>query len=184
MPIVALSFAGPIQQPASKCLRSVCSNAVNNGAKEIHILFSSSGGAVDEGFALHNFLRALPVKLTMHCVGVVESIALVVFMAGEHRFCCSDSTFLFHDFAWGLAGVTNLNRLQLLETYNALEAYRIRSQEMLKTRASFTDEDFKTLQLYEKASIYGADFAKEKGIVQEIKQASVPSGIPIHNIEF
>src|SRR5438045_924707 len=109
---VSLVFIGPIQNPAAKNLRNVCCNTVTAGTKEIQILFSSSGGLVDEGFALHNFLRALPVKLTMHAIGYVDSMALVVFLAGEIRFCSPDATFLFHDFAWGTPGGINQTRRQ------------------------------------------------------------------------
>src|SRR5437763_1170116 len=99
---VSLVFVGPIQNPAVKNLRNACCGLVSNGTKEIQILFSSTGGAVDEGFALYNFLRALPVKLTMHAIGYVDSMAMTVFLAGEKRYCTPDSTFLFHDFSWGV----------------------------------------------------------------------------------
>ncbi|HZM04690.1 MAG TPA: hypothetical protein VFC44_16915 [Candidatus Saccharimonadales bacterium] len=73
---VTLVFVGPMQNPAVKNLRSACCNAVSSGTKEIQILFSSGGGAVDEAFALYTFLRALPLKLTMHAIGNVDSSAL------------------------------------------------------------------------------------------------------------
>lgn len=182
--MVSLSFAGPIQHPASRNLRNACCHAVNNRASEIQILFSSNGGAVDEGFSLYNFLRALPVKLTMHCVGYVDSIALVVFLAGERRFCCSDSTFMFHDFGWGSPGAVNFTRLQVGELRDSLERSRTRTHGLLKTRAKFTDTDIADLQLYERGVIYDAAFAKSKGLVHDIKEALVPVGGPIYNIEY
>src|SRR5438067_2302454 len=109
---VTLSFVGQITNPASKNLRTACCNAVTNGTKEIQILFSSLGGDVSEAFSLHNFLRALPVKLTMHCVGSVDSAAMSVFLAGEQRLCCPDSTFLFHDFTTNFPVPGNITRFQ------------------------------------------------------------------------
>lgn len=181
---VALSFAGPILYPASKQLRSVCCNAVTQGAKNIQILFSSSGGLMEDGFALHHFLRALPVSLSMHCVGVADSAALLVFLAGEKRYCNTDSTFLFHDATWNFAANQMLTAPQVNEIAESMTIYRMRSMEMLKSRANFTDEDFKTLQLYDKSSVKNAAFAKEKGIVHEIKEATITAGVPVFNVEY
>ena len=136
--IISFAFAGPIQPPASKNFRNACCTAINNGASEIRVLFSSSGGLVEEGFSLHNFLRALPAKLVMHCVGSADSIAMVVFLAGTERFCCADSTFLFHDFGWGSTTGINFTRLQFGEFHDSLESFKTRSQQLLKTRAAFT----------------------------------------------
>jgi ATP-dependent protease ClpP protease subunit len=157
---------------------------VNNGAREIQILFSSSGGAVDEGFSLYNFLRALPVRLTMHCIGYADSIAIAVFLAGEQRFCCPDSTFMFHDFGWASQAAVSFPRLQFAEYHASLDQSRLRSQQLLKSRARFSDEDFETLDLYSKMATYDAMFAKAKGIVHDIKEALIPTGTPIYNIDF
>src|ERR1035437_280966 len=181
---VSFIFVGPIQNPVAKSLRNVCCNAVSNGTKEIQILFSSNGGDVGEGFSLYNFLRALPVKLTMHSIGFVDSIAMMVFLAGEQRFCSSDSTFLFHDFATNFPTPGNVTRAQFAELHRASENFRLRSQELLKLRAAFTDEDFKSLQLYDKTTIYDAGFAKKKGIVHEVKDAVIPAGSLIANVDF
>ncbi|MGO8698609.1 MAG: ATP-dependent Clp protease proteolytic subunit [Limisphaerales bacterium] len=181
---VNLVFVGPIQNPAVKNLRNVCCNTITTGTREIQILFSSGGGAVDEGFALYTFLRALPVKLTMHAIGNVDSIALVVFLAGEHRFCSPNATFLFHDFAWGTNGAINQTRSQWADVHALLERMKTQSQDLLKLRTALTDEDLQVLELYDKSRIQSASFAKEKGIVQEIKDVSIPAGSIIANIDF
>jgi ATP-dependent protease ClpP protease subunit len=181
---VTLVFVGPIQNPASKNLRAACCNFVTNGTKEIQILFSSTGGDVNEAFSLHNFLRGLPIRLAIHCIGSVDSAAMCVFLAGARRFCCPDSTFLFHDFATNFPTPGNVTRIQFSELFRANEGFRLRSQELLKNQAAFTDEDFKALQLYDKPMIYDARFAKEKGIVQEIKETSIPAGSILANIDL
>lgn len=137
---VNLVFVGPIQNPAVKNLRNVCCNTITTGTREIQILFSSGGGAVDEGFALYTFLRALPVKLTMHAIGNVDSIALVVFLAGEHRFCSPNATFLFHDFAWGTNGAINQTRSQWADVHALLERMKTQSQDLLKLRTALTNK--------------------------------------------
>ena len=181
---VSLVFVGPIQNPAAKNLRNACCSAVSGGAKEIQILFSSGGGAADEGFALYNFLRALPIKLTMHAIGYVDSMALVVFLAGESRFCTPDTTFLFHDFGWGGPGPISQTRGQWTDLKDSLDQSVLRSKYILKLRTTLTDKDFKSLELYQKTTIENAGFAKEKGIVHEIQDVTIPPGCILANIDF
>jgi ATP-dependent Clp protease protease subunit len=180
----SLTFVGPIQNPASKNLRNACCNALNQGTKELQILFSSIGGAVDEGLALYNFLRALPLKLTMHAIGRVDSMGLPVFLAGEQRFCSPETTFLFHDVGWGSPGAIAQSRSQWAALHLSLDRDILRIQELLKLRTTFTQEDFERLQLYDKTTIQDARFAKEKGIVHEIKQPCILAGSFFGNIEF
>ena len=137
-----------------------------------------------DAFSLHNFLRALPVKLTMHAVGAVDSAAMPVFLAGEERFCCADSTFLFHDLINNFSAPISFTRTQFTEFVEFGDVFTTRAQNLLKTRASFKDEDFKTLQLFQKGKIYDATFAKQMGIVQEIKEASITAGFTVANIDY
>ncbi|HZM04691.1 MAG TPA: hypothetical protein VFC44_16920 [Candidatus Saccharimonadales bacterium] len=61
---------------------------------------------------------------------------------------------------------------------------KIQSQDLLKLRTSLTDEDLKLLQLYDNSRIQSASFAKEKGIVHEVKEAIIPAGSIVANIDY
>jgi ATP-dependent protease ClpP protease subunit len=179
---VSLVFVGPIMNPAAKNLRATCCSTVTSGTKEIQILFSSSGGQVDEGFALYNFLRALPVKLTMHAIGKVDTIGLAVFLAGERRLCSPDTMFLFHEIASASAGAVNHPRSQWAAIVGSRDTLRLK--ELLKSRTAFKDEDFNKLELYHRPMIQDAAFAKEKGIVHEVKGAAISAGNLIADIDL
>jgi ATP-dependent protease ClpP protease subunit len=178
-----LVYVGQIQNPGIKNLRTACCGAVSQGIKDLQILFASSGGNVDEGLALYTFLRSLPVELTIHSIGNVDSVALIVFLAGKNRFCSQTSTFWFHDFSWGFGAPINQSRAQWVELGGLLTRMKFQSQEILKLRTAFTEEDFKLLQLYDKSEFQNASFAKEKGIVHEIKDVVIPAGGILMNIE-
>ena len=68
------------------------------------ILFSSQGGSTDQGLALYNFIRELPVPIHMHAVGHVGSMAIPVFVAGDRRTATPVSRFFFHAYQWGFEG--------------------------------------------------------------------------------
>src|SRR5207253_6450721 len=71
-----------------------CTKWTNQGTKEIYILFASYGGNVAAGIAAYNALRALPVKLITHNIGNVDSIANIIFLAGQERIAVPHATFM------------------------------------------------------------------------------------------
>jgi len=48
------------------------------------------------GITVYNFLKSLPINLTTHNIGIVDSIANVIFLAGKTRYAVKNSSFLFH----------------------------------------------------------------------------------------
>jgi len=77
-------------------LLTECANWANQGTKEIYLHFASFGGNTAAGIAAYNVLRALPVKLITHNIGNIDSVANIIFLAGEERFAVPHATFMFH----------------------------------------------------------------------------------------
>lgn len=48
------------------------------------------------GITLYNFLRGMPFNLIVHNIGNVDSIGNAIFLAGNTRYACGHSTFMFH----------------------------------------------------------------------------------------
>jgi ATP-dependent protease ClpP protease subunit len=69
----------------SEVLTNAVTNLVNQGFREIHLLLSTPAGMVMLGITIYNMLRGLPIDLTTHNVGNVDSIVAVIYLAGEHR---------------------------------------------------------------------------------------------------
>ena len=63
-------------------------------------MLSTPGGSVMNGLNLYNVLRGLPITLTTHNVGNVDSIGNAIFLAGQIRYACPHSTFMFHGVAF------------------------------------------------------------------------------------
>lgn len=181
---IVLSFVGPIHYPATKILRNACCQAVSTGTKKLTLLISSPGGSTVEGFALYHFLRSLPVELTTHNIGSIESIANIVFIAGEHRFACTNTRFMFHDLTWTYGQQETLDRDQMKQREQSLNADAKQFLEIFKLHTSLTDEKFESIQFLKQPSIVIPDSAKEMGIIQEITDAKIMSGIPFWNVDF
>jgi ATP-dependent Clp endopeptidase proteolytic subunit ClpP len=66
-------------------------------AKEFLVNINSPGGEVTEGYAIHNYLVGLGKPITTRGIGLVASIATVVFMAGRKRELYTSTQFLIHN---------------------------------------------------------------------------------------
>jgi ATP-dependent Clp protease protease subunit len=183
-PPAYVTFVGPMQYPATKNFRNILSQLAGNGTPEIYLQFSSSGGALVEGFALFNFLRSLPVRLTIHNIGSVESIANIVFLAADQRFACPDTHFLIHGFEWTFGAQQSLVHERIKEISKSLEADEERFVGILKSRTGLKQTELDDLDFFRKSAIVNAQDAKKYGIVQDVKQASIPRGSQVWNVDF
>jgi ATP-dependent Clp protease, protease subunit len=180
---VVIYFCAPVAHPASTRFRTTLCKAVNVHVPSITVLMSSGGGMVEEGLALYGFIRSLPVDLTIHNIGSIDSIALAVYLAAARRNANPDATFLMHDFYFPQP-VPVSNRHQASDISIGLSGSRKRFMNILKSRTNMTDEQFESLKFLGEASIKTAETARELGITHEIHQAVIPAGAELVNIEY
>lgn len=90
-------FHGEINIQNTTRLIAACNQLVDDGAKHIYIAFSSNGGAINSGINLYNTLKAMNVEITIHNTGSIESVAVIVFFAGNNRYVSEQSRFLIHE---------------------------------------------------------------------------------------
>lgn len=92
-------------------------------AKEYLVNINSPGGEVTEGYAIHNYLVGLGKPVTTRGIGLVASIATVVFMAGKKRQLYTSTQFLIHNpwtFGEGDADAMERKAAELREVENGL----------------------------------------------------------------
>src|SRR5690348_10307365 len=78
-------FCENISQDSVKRLCTSFSFATQNNIQHVHLMFQSSGGTVADGICLYNFIKALPIDLTMYNCGSVSSIAVLAYIAAKKR---------------------------------------------------------------------------------------------------
>jgi ATP-dependent protease ClpP protease subunit len=187
---VALAFNGPINAPATTRLRNAICGIANGGntnnqiPSKFWLLISSSGGNVEDGFALYNLLRILTCEVVTVNMGQIASIANVVFLGGSYRIACPESYFHFHDFDWPFATAHTMTRDNLADTAQLLEIAKRNKKAIFKSRTKLTDADFEALQFLDHPMIKDASFAKDKGIIHEISLPNLPAGTPIFNVDY
>lgn len=65
-------------------------------AQHFDVYINSEGGYVDVGFDIYDYLKSLKVPITTHGIGMVASIATVIFMAGDERKLQAGCKFMIH----------------------------------------------------------------------------------------
>ena len=179
-----ITFVGAINAVSTMRLRAHCCELINDkNAEDITIMMSSRGGALLDGFALFNFLRALPVKLTMVNIGTVQSIANIVFLAADTRLACEDTYFMLHGFD-RTYGQVKVAHSKLLEDTAVLEREKASFIGILKRRTRITDKELDELKPFEKQILVNTTKAKKLGMIQKVQQLKIPQGSKIWNVEY
>lgn len=142
------------------------------------------------GLNLYNVLRGFPIELITHNVGNVDSIGNTVFMAGSKRYACQHSTFMFHGVATHIQATLSTNagplammgEKELRERLDGIRADQKRIGSVIKDRTNLDEAAIDTLFL--EAQTKDANWAFACGIVHEIRDVKVPSGVPVIPLVF
>ena len=136
---------------------------------------STEGGNMTAGFALYFFLKSLPLPLTTYNVGSVESVGVVIFLAGSKRYACPRTRFLVHPLHWGFGALVAADHSRVSEWRDCLdfdaERYACIYEEA--TKAAGASDDIRT-HLFGNARIFDTDQALAAGIIHEAVQARLP----------
>lgn len=180
-PAVYISFCAEIVPQTSESLLALCANCANQGVKTVHLLLTTQGGSVMHGLALYNTLRGMPFELITHNTGAVNSIGNVVFLAGNKRYACPNSTFMFHGVGFDVKQA-RLEEKVLRERLASLTADQQKIASVIADRTTLDGKDIGKLFL--EAVTKDAAYAKANGIIHEVKDINVPAGTPVHQLVF
>ncbi len=177
-----LSFSAEIDQNTSENLMGVFAQKYNEGVRDFYLLFSSSGGNVINGINVYNFLRSLPIKLTTHNVGIVDSIANVIFLAGQTRYAVKNSSFLFHGVGFNILQPTRLEEKNVKEHLEMVRRDQKLIANIIADRSKLSVADVE--QMFLEAKTMTPEEAQVKEIVAEVREAKVPEGTQVMQFVF
>ncbi len=151
-------------------------NAINqHDPTEIYYFISSNGGDVDSGFTLYNFLISLQSKTTiiMHNIGTIDSIANVIFVAGQNRYAAPNASFLYHGIVINFSA-GGYGRTILKENLSRLDGMETRMADTISKNTKLTIEELK--DFFQQGEGKDVKFALSKEVIDEIRIPSVPQG--------
>jgi len=172
-------FTADVQANQAAKLRDAITKSSNAG-HEIYLFISSGGGNVFEGLSLAAFIKSLPVRVTTHNIGQTDSIANVIFAAGNPRYANTNASFMFH-------GVSihyerqDLIESQLEEQYKNVKRLRQNIAVAFATYTGLSVPDSEIL-MASGATILSAADAQRKAIINEVRDANIPPGSQVVSI--
>ncbi|HEV2898858.1 MAG TPA: ATP-dependent Clp protease proteolytic subunit [Pseudaminobacter sp.] len=90
------TFAGEINSNTVNRIFNLFANATNNGYTHVHLIFQTTGGVIGDGIAIYNYLRSLPIEVTLYNVGQIASVGTVAFLGAKNRITSKHATFMIH----------------------------------------------------------------------------------------
>lgn len=161
-------LAGAVDNRSIPALIQAVSEQVGKGVRSLLLAISSPGGNIYWGVTPYNFLRGLGVEIITHNVGQVDSIAGVLYSAGDQRFSVPEGRFILHGVSITFSGTNvSISEKDLRSRLAVLEQERDTIASILATRSGKPLADVNKDMLNE--IILTAEEAKEYGLVSEIK---------------
>lgn len=172
-PIQYIVFTADVQVQQAAKLRAALTQAAN-AQREIYLIISSGGGNVAEGLGLGAYMRTLPVMVSTHNLGQIDSIAGVIFAAGKKRYANTMASFMFHGVTMHYEKV-DLIESQLKEQYSQIVRLRNSIATAFANYTGLNVADIENLMV-SGATVMSAQDALSKTIIDEVRDAQIPPG--------
>lgn len=138
----------------------------------LYFVISSPGGDVESGITFHHFLNSLPCKIIMHNNGSIDSIANVIFLAGDERYSSPHTTFLFHGSKLMFHNPTEFTLSYLRELASTMEQAHEKMSGIICSKTKLKKGE--VADLFEHGKSLDTGFALRMGIIREIRSFELP----------
>ncbi len=180
--IVYISFSAEINADTTESLLSYVAQVVNQGVRRVYLLLSTPGGTLMHGLTVYNVLRGLPILLTTHNVGSVNSIGNMVFLAGNPRYSCPHSTFMFHGMESDATQGTHFEEESPRDKIRRVRSNQARVCAIIEERTRLGRNEIEAM--LGEGQTKDAAFALRFGIIDDIRDIDVPIGAPVFQFAF
>ena len=147
---------------------------IGEGLPTINLLISSPGGNVYAGLLAYNFLKGCPAEIVTHNINTCDSIAGVIYAAGDRRLSVPHGRFLLHGPRVGFTANSSLSETELEERVATLKNDMDNIAGVL---AAASGKDESTIhQDMRRGLTLEPEKAVEYGLVHEIQEELYPTG--------
>jgi ATP-dependent Clp protease protease subunit len=175
-----IRFLAEVNQQSANVLIGVVEDLIRKGTKNILLLISSPGGSVFHGVSIYNFLKRAPINIETCNFGSVDSIASVIYCAGEKRYCVPNARFLIHSISFNIQGNVSFEEKKLNEIIKGLKLDRENISKIIAENCQKEQEDIEKIMF--EGTTYNPEEAKSFGLVNEIKEKLFEEGEEIIGI--
>ena len=178
---VVIKFFAPVIDVTINALMNAIDQKMKEGVTQFIVLISSPGGSVLHGLSAYNYLKGLPVTITTHNFGSVDSIGVVLFCGGSKRLSVPQARFLLH----GVSAGFRSERLEEKQLEERLKGLKIDIENIAKVIAANTGKSVEdvTDAMLERTTL-NPEEAKAWGLVDEIKIELFEAGSEVISIQY
>jgi len=178
---VVVKFFAPVIEVTINALMGAIDKKMKEGITEFILLISSPGGSVFHGLSAYNYLKGLPVTITTHNFGSVDSMGIVLFCGGSRRLSVPQARFLLHAVSASFKNV----RLEEKQLEERLKGLKIDIENIAKVIA---ENSGKTVQevtdaMLERTTLNPIE-AKAWGLIHDIKPKLFERGSEVISIQY
>ena len=153
--------------------------AARDKVEHIHLLLHSSGGLVNEGIGLYNYLRAYPIEVSIYNMSCLQSAAVTVYLGATRRIVGRHAKFMIHSAYSSGSAVLQQDEKSLNKILQGVRANNEMIRPILERHIKNAKAELSTLP---NAEIwYSASQAVKVGIANSIGDFSPPKGTRIEN---
>ena len=178
---VVIKFFAPVIDVTINALMNAVDQKMKEGISAFIVLISSPGGSVFHGLSAYNYLKGLPVTITTHNFGSIDSIGVVLYCGGSKRLSVPQARFLLH----GVTAHFQKERLEEKQIEERLKGLRIDLENIARVIAANTG---KTVQEVKNAMLerttLNPDEAKRWGLAHEIQSELFEAGSEVISIHY
>ncbi len=178
---VVIKFFAPVIDVTINALMNAIDQKMKQGVTQFIILISCPGGSVFHGLSAYNYLKGLPVTISTHNFGSVDSIGVVLFCGGSLRYSVPQARFLLH----GIIASFKNERLEEKQLEERLKGLQIDMENIAKVIAANTGKSVQevTAAMLERTTL-NPEEAKAWGLIQEIKSELFEAGSEVISIQY
>jgi ATP-dependent Clp protease, protease subunit len=170
-----LTYDGPINDVSVAQLISMVLQIIDQqNITHLYFAISSPGGSVNAGIMLYHFLKGLPIRITTHNIGQVDSIGNVIFLSGSERYAAEATTFLLHGVTVTLGQNAALSRSQLNEIMSQIRQDERRIQAIVMQATSLPAR--RVTRFFRSGSSLSAQEALSAHIATSVREFEIPDG--------
>jgi ATP-dependent Clp protease protease subunit len=170
-------FCGTINEDSVKRLFNSFAFATKNKIQHVHLMVQSSGGMVADGVCLYNFLRALPIEVTLYNCGTISSIAVIAYLGAKKRKTSARASFMIHR-TTGSPQSATAGRLHSVAESVVMDDQRTES--ILREHVKLSPEEWADLDKHDLC--FSAEEAVKLGFATEMGEFSPPLGSQVFSI--
>lgn len=172
------TLSGDVNDSMVRRMFDANAQMAQDGIQVAHLLLHSHGGYISDGLCLYNVLSASPVRFIMYNAGVVASIAVTLFLAGEQRYASDTARFMIHK-SHASPG-SGIGADELAVVVEGLRADDSRTESIMRKFLRLTPVQ---LQVHARTDLHlTAHDALGAGLIDEIRDFSPRPGARLINI--